>query len=52
MSTEKFFKIFNTVNEAQHFIACNIFNMYEVNSEVFSDGKTIVKYRSSVGELF
>ena len=48
---QKFFNVFTNLVDAQDFINTNAFQMIEVNSEVFSDGRVIVKYRSEEGQL-
>ena len=46
----KYFKIFSKdAQEARDWIALNSWCLYEVNSEVFSCGKVIVKYRTLSG---
>lgn len=48
---QKFFAIFTDVQTANAWIACNITLILEVNTEIFSDGLVIVKYRTEHGKL-
>lgn len=48
---QKFFNVFTNLVDAQDFINTHAFQMIEVNSEVFSNGQVIVKYRSEEGQL-
>lgn len=47
----KFFAIFTDVQTANAWISGNIFLMMEINTEIFSDGMVIVKYRTENGKL-
>ena len=48
---QKFFAIFTDVTTANAWISGNIFLMMEINTEIFSDGMVIVKYRTENGKL-
>jgi hypothetical protein len=48
---QKFFTIFTDVATANAWISGNIFLMMEINTEIFSDGMVIVKYRTENGKL-
>lgn len=48
---QKFFIVFTNMADAQDWINIHAFQMLEVNSEIFSDGRVIVKYRSETGIL-
>jgi hypothetical protein len=48
---QKFFNIFSNLVDAQEWINTHSFQLIEVNSEVFSDGQVIVKYRSECGQI-
>lgn len=48
---QKFFAIFTDVATANAWISGNIFLMMEINTEIFSDGQVIVKYRSECGQI-
>lgn len=48
---QKFFAIFTDVATANAWVGCNILLMMEVNTEIFSDGMVIVKYRTENGKL-
>ena len=48
---QKFFAIFTDVATANAWIGCNILLIAEINTEIFSDGLVIVKYRTDHGKL-
>jgi len=48
---QKFFAIFTDVQTANAWISGNLFFMMEINTEIFSDGMVIVKYRTENGKL-
>lgn len=48
---QKFFAIFTDLTTANTWISGNIFLMMEINTEIFSNGQVIVKYRSEEGQL-